>query len=106
MPTMNGKLVKLCAYLAACENALKASGPINGSSSSLPKVMLRPEMPSTMNETAVSQCTNRSKELKRGTLRPDRPAEMRIRPSTKYAAASPAMVPRMMMAPSQCNVTW
>src|SRR6476469_9937818 len=105
MPTMNGKLVKLCAYLAACENALKASGPINGSSSSLPKVMLRPEMPSTMNETAVSQCTNRSNELKRRTLRPERPSEMRIRPSTKYPAASPATVPRMMMAPSQCSVT-
>ena len=32
---MNGKLVKLCAYLAACETLLKASGPINGSSSDL-----------------------------------------------------------------------
>jgi len=82
-PSTNGKLMKLCAYLAACENALKASGPISGSSSDLPKVILSPERPSTMNETAVSQCTNRSSSLKRGTLRPDRPAEMRIRPRMK-----------------------
>ena len=73
--------MKLWAYFAACENVLKASGPINGSNNNFPKVILSPEMPSTMNETAVSQCTNRSKALKRGTFRPDRPSEMRIRPS-------------------------
>ena len=82
-PRTNGKLVKLCAYLAACEIALNASLPISGSSSRFPKVMFSPEMPRTTNETAVSQWTNRSKALKRGTLRPDRPAEMRSRPSMK-----------------------
>ena len=80
---MNGKLVKLCTYLAISENALNASAPIKGSSNSLPKVTLSPVMPSTMNETAVTQCTNRSKALKRATLRPHRPSEMRMRPTRK-----------------------
>ena len=60
-PSTNAKLVKLCAYLATCETTLNASGPISGSSSSFPKVMFSPVRPSTTNETAVSQCANRSK---------------------------------------------
>jgi hypothetical protein len=68
--------------LAASENALNASWPISGISSFLPYVMLRPVRPKTMKETAVSQCTNRSNALNRGILRPDRPAEMRIGPSS------------------------
>ena len=80
---MNGKLVKLCAYLAASENAVNAPGPIKGNSNNLPNVTLSPVIPSTMNETAVSQCTNRSKALKRGTVRPDRPFDIRIRPSRR-----------------------
>ena len=60
---VNGKLRKLCAYFAASDQAVKASGDISGSSSGLPKVMLRPVIASTMKQVAVSQWTNRSKRV-------------------------------------------
>ena len=69
-PSTKAKLVKLWTYLAACENAQNASGPISGKSRILPKVMFRPVRPRTTKETAVSQCENRSKALKRGDLLP------------------------------------
>ena len=54
-------------------SAVNASGPISGSSSDLPNVMLRPESASMMKQVAVIQCTNRSNALKRTIVRPDRP---------------------------------
>ena len=53
---------------------------IIGKSRLFPKVMFRPVKPSATKDTAVSQCEKRSKSLKRGTLVPDRPAEIRSRP--------------------------
>ena len=43
----------------------EASGPISGSSSGLPKVMLSPEIARMMKQVAVIQCTKRSNALKR-----------------------------------------
>ena len=44
---------------------MKASGPISGSSSGRPNVMLRPEIARMMKQVAVIQCTKRSNALKR-----------------------------------------
>jgi len=41
-PTTNGKLTKLCTYLAASEKDVNASGPIIGNSRSFPNVMFSP----------------------------------------------------------------
>ena len=69
-PRVKAKLMKLCVYFAHSDQVLKASGPIQGSSNARPKVMLRPVMPSTMKVEAASQCTKRSKALKRTMVRP------------------------------------
>ena len=82
-PRTKGKLTKLWTYLAPSENVLKASGPISGNSSSFPKVMLSPVKPSSTKHVAVSQWENRSNELNRSTLMPERPAEIRSRPTMK-----------------------
>jgi hypothetical protein len=79
-PIVKAKLTKLCAYLAASEKLLNASGPMTGTSRILPNVMLSPVSPRTTNETAVSQCEKRSNALKRRTFWPERPAEIRVRP--------------------------
>ena len=52
---------------------MKASGPISGSSSCLPNVMLRPDKASMMKQVAVIQCTKRSNALKRTTRAPGPP---------------------------------
>ena len=77
---MKGNSTKLCAYLPACAKALKASGPMSGSSRSFPKVIFSPVKARTTKDTAVSQCEKRSKALKRDTFLPARPAEIRICP--------------------------
>ena len=79
-PSVNGKLRKLCAYFAASDHDENALGPISGSSTSLPKVMLRPDSARMMKQVAVIQCTKRSKALKRTMLRPERPDSIRTMP--------------------------
>src|SRR5439155_7337695 len=79
-PSVNGKLRKLCAYFAHCDQMVKVSGPTRGSSSSLPKVILRPDSARITKQLAVIQCTNRSNALKRTRVRPDRPASIRTMP--------------------------
>ena len=79
-PATNEKLVKLCTYFAACEISENVSGPTSGKSTILPKVMFKPVKPRMTKETAVSQCENRSKALKRRIFWPERPAAIRIRP--------------------------
>ena len=51
---------------------VKASGPISGSSTALPKVTLRPDSARMMKQLAVSQWVKRSKPLKRMIVRPGR----------------------------------
>ena len=82
-PIENAKLTKLWTYLAASEKPLKASCPITGMSRTFPKVMFSPVRPRTTKDAAVSQCEKRSKALKRRTFCPERPAEMRSRPTMK-----------------------
>src|SRR5712672_1271424 len=72
-PSVNGKLRKLCAYLAANDHDENALGPISGSSVSLPKVMLRPDSARMIKQVAVVQWTKRSNALKRTILMPERP---------------------------------
>src|SRR5205807_2478417 len=79
-PSVNGKLKKLCAYLAANDHDENALGPTRGSSVSLPKTMLRPDSARIMKQVAVIQCTERSKALKRTMLTPERPDSMRTMP--------------------------
>src|SRR5271163_2104192 len=71
--SVNGKLVKLCAYFAASDHDENALGPISGSSVYLPNVMLSPVRPRMIKQVAVIQCTKRSKALKRTICTPERP---------------------------------
>src|SRR5277367_3395315 len=72
-PSVNGKLVKLCAYFAASDHDENVFGPINGNSAYLPNVMLSPVSPRMTKQVAVIQCTKRSKALKRTIFTPERP---------------------------------
>ena len=82
-PSMKGKARKLCANLPICEMNAKASAPSSGITSVLPNEMFSPVRASTMKQPAVSQCTKRSKPLKRRMNLPDGPAPIGMRPRTK-----------------------
>ena len=56
-------------------------------------------------ETAVSQCTKRSKALKRMMVRPVRPSSMRMVPCHEEYAVSIASMPKMTMPPIHFSVT-
>ena len=72
-PSVNGKLRKLCAYFAASDQDENAFGPISGSSTSLPNVMLRPGQRQD-NETGRRHPVHETFEaVKRTILTPERP---------------------------------
>ena len=103
-PRVKGKARKLCATFPAALTAVKASGPISGSSKCRPKVRLRPERPSTMKQLATIQWLARSSRLKRVTVRPEGPPAIRMRPRSPRKSASAPMTPRMATAPIQARV--
>ena len=95
--------MKLWAYLALARTRLKASGPITGSSSSLPKVTFRPVM-AEHDERDRGEPMHEALEgpeaqhlASRSPGRDAEPSEEEIGP------ASAAIVPRITIAPSQCN---
>ena len=63
-----------CSHIATAAHAANPSGPMTGIRIDRPNSRLRPVAARTRNDTAVTQCTNRSHAVQRTTFTPDAPS--------------------------------